>query len=96
MIRHLARLAGTVPELRDAELRDLVTTRAVRFRRRRNAARSLPAVAAAAVLALGISVQLDRAAPRPSSTVPGGNEIVTFPEATALQLLLARDPQGDA
>ena len=96
VIRQLARLAAAVPELADAELHRLVTARAVRVRRLRSRARCLPAVAAAAAVAIGVSVQLDRPAPRSSSKVPGSTELVTFPQGTALQLLLAPGPRDEA
>jgi ferric-dicitrate binding protein FerR (iron transport regulator) len=96
VMRRLAGLAAAVPDLADAELHRLVTARPVRGRRRRSPARYLPAVAACAVVAIGVSVQLDRPAPRPSSTIPGSTELVTFPQGTALQLLLAPGPRDKA
>lgn len=96
VMRRLAGLAAAVPELADSELHRLVAAPTVRVRRRRSPARWLPAVAAAAAVAIGVSAQLDRPAPRASSTVPGGNELVTFPQGTALQLLLAPGPRDEA
>ena len=96
VMRRLARLDAAVPELADAEVHRLVRARLVRIRRRRSPARYLPAVAAAATVAIGVSVQIDRPAPRPSSTAPGGTELATFPQGTALQLLLAPGPREEA
>jgi hypothetical protein len=96
VMRQLARLAAAVPEPTDVELHRPFAARSVPIRRRRIPARCLPAVAAAAAVAIGVSVQLDRPAPRPPSTVPGGTELVTFPEGTALQLLLAPGPRDKA
>ena len=96
VIRRLARLAAAVPELADADLHRLVTARPVPIRRRRSHARRLSAVAAAAAVAIGVSVQLERPAPRPSATVPGSTDLVTFPQGTALQLLLAPGPRDRA
>ena len=96
VMRRLARLDAAVPELADAEVHRLVRARPVRIRRRRSPARYLPAVAAAAAVAIGVSVQLARPAPRPSSTIPGSTELVTFPQGTALQLLLAPGPRDKA
>jgi hypothetical protein len=97
VIRHLARLAAAVPELSEAELSGLAGSPAVRTSRpRRSLARYLPAVAAAAAVAIGVSAQLERPAARPSSTAPGSPALVPFPQGTALQLLLAPGPRDEA
>jgi hypothetical protein len=94
VIRQLARLAAAVPDV-DTGLHDLRSPSA-RRRPRRSLFRALPAVAAAAAVAIGISHQHDHPPPRTSSPAPGASELVTFPAATALQLLLAPGPRSDA
>jgi hypothetical protein len=49
-------------------------------------------VAAAAVLAIGVSIQIQGSASPPSSPdQPGSAELVTFTEGTALELLIATE-----
>lgn len=103
VIRLFADLADRVPALGDDEVDALMTSAsasAVRPRRPRwfqSSGRYLPAIAAAAVVAIGISVQLDRPGSGPSSAVRSGSaEIVTFPEGNALQLLIAAEQRGKA
>ena len=95
VIRLLAELADGVPALPDDQLCSFPAAYAPanprgRSRRFRTPSRYLPAVAAAAVVAIGVSVQLEGTASRPSSAAhPGSAELATFPEGTALQLLIA-------
>ena len=95
VIRLLAELAADVPALPDDQLYSLPAASAsARARRRRihAPARYFPAVAAAAVLAIGVSVQVEGSASRPStSDRPGRAEVVTFPEGTALELLIGAE-----
>jgi hypothetical protein len=95
VIRLLAELADGVPALADDQIYSFAAASAPvnprgRSRRFRAPSRYLPAMAAAAVVAIGVSVQLDGTASQPSSAVhPGSAELATFPEGTALQLLIA-------
>lgn len=98
IIRLLAGLADEVPRLGDDEVYAVLaaasvpTARPRRARRFQSSARYLPAVAAMAVVAIGVSAQLDRPASRPSSALHSGSApIATFPEATALQLLISSE-----
>ena len=95
VIRLLAELADAVPALPDDQLYSFPAASAPansrgRSRRFRTPSRYLPAVAAAAVVAIGVSVQLEGTASWSSSvTHPGSAELATFPQGTALQLLIA-------
>ena len=104
VIRLLADLPDRLPGLADDEVAAFMTAasapavRPHRPRRFERWGRRLPAVAAAVVVAVAVSVQLDRpAASGPSSAARSGSaEIVTFPEGTALQLLIAAEERGKA
>ena len=95
VIRLLAELAADVPALPDDQLYAFpAASMSARPRRRRfhAPAQYLPALAAAAVLAIGVSVQVQGSASRPSSAGhPGSAELVTFTEGTALELLIATE-----
>ena len=95
VIRLLAGLADDVPALRADEVQRAVGSASEPARlmsghvRSRRPARCFSAVAAAAVVALALSVQFEARAERSSSTAPGSASAATFPEGSALQLLLS-------
>jgi ferric-dicitrate binding protein FerR (iron transport regulator) len=95
VIRLLADLADDVPALAEEEIQRALQAASApapivsgRLRSRRPA-RSFPAMAAAAVVALAFLVQFGAPAEHSSSSASGSASIVTFPEGNALQLLLS-------
>lgn len=102
VMRLLSNLADLIPGLEDDDLfrfmnPSVADVRGRRARWFRSPPRYLSAVAAAAVVAIGVSAQLHRPAPNPSfGTESGAAEIFTFPEGTALQLLLTAEKRGKA
>ena len=95
IIRVLAGLADDVPALRDDEIQHALgfapaLARVMSGHRSRRPARCFSAVAAAAaVVALAFSVQFETPAGRSASAASGSASAATFPEGSALQLLLA-------
>jgi hypothetical protein len=95
VIRLLTGLADDVPALRPDEAQRAVESASAPTRvtsgrvRSRLPARCFSAVAAAAVVALALSVQFEAPAERSSSAASGSASAATFPEGSALQLLLS-------
>ena len=95
VIRVLAGLADDVTALQDGEIHRAVGSASALARVRsgrapsRRPARCLPAVAAAAVVALAFVGHFEATAGRSSSTTSGSASAATFPEGSALQLLLS-------
>jgi hypothetical protein len=101
VIRLLARVADDVPALRDDEIQRAVGSASALARvlsghvRSRRPARCFSAVAAAAVVAFALLVQLEAPAERSSSAASGSASATTFPEGSALQLLLSASETND-
>jgi hypothetical protein len=95
VIRLLAGLASDVPALRADEVHRAVESASAPARvtsghvRSRRSARCFSAVAAAAVVAMALSVQFEAPAERASSAAPSSASAATFPEGSALELLLS-------
>jgi len=94
VIRVLAGLADAVPALHDDEIQravgSAVLARAMSGRGRSlRPARCFSAVAAAAVVALAFMVHFEAPAGRSSSAASGSAPSASFPEGSALQLLLS-------
>lgn len=102
VIRLLAELADRLPGLSEDDVYAFVVAASAPAGRRRprrfqSSARSLPAVAAAAVVAIGVSLQLARPAADSSSGVRAESaSIVSFPAGNALELLIAAEQRGEA
>ena len=97
--RRLTRLAEAVEPLPDGELRailnDVASGKSVRrpTRRRTRLALRLPGAAAAVAAALAVAVGIEHSARSPEHGQVGGaapEHLLSFPEGSALELLLAR------
>lgn len=96
VIRMLSGLADDIPALRDDEIQCAVGSASALARvvsghvRSRRPARCFSAMAAAAaVVVLALLVQLEAPAEQSSSAASGSASAATFPEGSALQLLLS-------